>query len=32
MAAWGPLLLPAIAAAAVWAYAKITRKGVYADV
>jgi lipopolysaccharide export LptBFGC system permease protein LptF len=31
-AAWAPLLVPAIAAAAFWAYAKITRKGVYADV
>lgn len=32
LAAWGPLLLPTLAAAAIWAYAKITQKGVYADV
>jgi hypothetical protein len=32
LGAWAPLSLPMLAALALWAYARITRKGVYADV
>jgi lipopolysaccharide export LptBFGC system permease protein LptF len=32
LAAWGPLLLPTIAAGVVWAYAVMTRQGAFADV